>query len=123
MGIGVVIIIDPLILKSNFNFKRFRENKMVQYKRRKCQDECPNKIGTQHPTEASTTAKYGNEFTLSSHSGCKENYSDKREQWTEQVSIIGNKHQVIIKDNLTQGNILGSKCWHFVFDIEYNKNQ
>jgi hypothetical protein len=56
------------------------------------------------------------------HFGSEENNSNECEQRAEKIPVIGNEHQVIIKNDFFKRNAFGGKGTELVLDVKYNKD-
>jgi len=60
---------------------------------------------------------------LLSHFGSKKDYRDKGEQWAEQIPVMWDEHEIIIKNDLFDRDVIAGESWHFFLDVENNKDE
>src|SRR6218665_1630114 len=96
---------------------------MVEHQRQGSQQAGGNDIGAHDAVRAGAAAQNGNELGLLRHFGGEKYHGNEGEQRAEQVAVMRDEHQVIIKDDLLQRNFFGSKGLDLFLDVEYDKNE
>jgi hypothetical protein len=117
--------VDVSLFKGEHAPVGVRDDEICQEKRKRPKDHCRYEIGEQHTPEADAAAEDCNNFGIRGHPGSEKDDGDESQQVTEQVDEIGNKIEVIIKNDCLKRGIPAQKIINFLRNIENNddKNQ
>ena len=84
----------------------------------KAQYDRADKIREEQPFKTHPAAEDGDDLRIRGHAGSKEDDGNKGEQVTEKVNEVGDKVEIVIKNNGTQRGIKFQEIINFFRDIE-----
>ena len=99
-----------------------RDDFRSQHIRHHRDDGCRNHVGEHHSFKAHARREHGNDFGVLRQLRGKENHGDEDEERTEQIRIIRNEVQVIVKYDSLQRSLIVDEMVDILIYIEYHRN-
>jgi len=101
------------LFESKSHFIGWGNNIVGHYKCPGGNNKCRNKIGHQHPPKTDARTQNGNNFSIISHFGSKENHGNEGKQGAEQYCKIRYEIKIIIENYCSHG----SMALHEIIDL------